>query len=331
MNRIRSYGQLKNLDERRLARLIMGGIILTSVLSLVINAVSATSLSREMLNWLEAWLLDFSTDLAGGGVVLAALRFFFAQQEPPREQTYFIDATEIPIEAIQEEAARNTAKDTEQRRSDLIREAVVDLKNAPTPEARQVIIDGISEFGLEAINLIDLDLQRMNLTHCNLQNANLTKTILKSANLQGVNLRGANLYMTQLIEANLQNADLSHATLERSYMSGANMRQSRLVAARVGCSLWSVNLEDADLENADLRGAELFRTNLRGANLVGVRLSDAKINRDTILPDGAVWSQQIDITRFTNPDHPDFWRSDDPASPAFYRNETPGQSHQNFR
>jgi len=30
-----------------------------------------------------------------------------------------------------------------------------------------------------------------------------------------------------------------------------------------------------------------------------------------------MWTPGIDLERFTDLDHPDFWRSDDPASPAY--------------
>jgi hypothetical protein len=245
-----------------------------------------------------------------------------AGEKPP---TVYIDTPEIapelalpeaPVQRIKPEI--NEAELVLEQRTRQITQAVAELKTAPTPEARQIILDGIRHPGLEFVTMIDIDLQRTNLAEYNLENANLTKTILKFANLRGANLRGANLFMAQFIEADLQYADLSRATLERSFMSGANMRGAFLIGARIGCSLWGVNLEEADLQDADLRGAELLRTNLRGANLAGVQLEDAKINSDTILPDGKKWNQRDDITRFTDVQHPDFWRSDDPSSPAYY-------------
>ena len=48
------------------------------------------------------------------------------------------------------------------------------------------------------------------------------------------------------------------------------------------------------------------------ANLTGADFAE-----DTRLPDGTHWTPDTDITRFTDPDHPRFWRSDDPESPAY--------------
>ena len=63
----------------------------------------------------------------------------------------------------------------------------------------------------------------------------------------------------------------------------------------------------ADLASADLFGADLMYANLTGADFA----------EDTRLPDGTHWTPDTDITRFTDPDHPRFWRSDDPESPAY--------------
>jgi hypothetical protein len=38
---------------------------------------------------------------------------------------------------------------------------------------------------------------------------------------------------------------------------------------------------------------------------------------ETTLPDGTKWTLDADVARFNDPDHPEFWRSDDPSSPAY--------------
>jgi DNA-binding NtrC family response regulator len=35
------------------------------------------------------------------------------------------------------------------------------------------------------------------------------------------------------------------------------------------------------------------------------------------LPDGTNWTPDTGMARFTDPEHPEFWRSDDPGSPAY--------------
>ena len=65
------------------------------------------------------------------------------------------------------------------------------------------------------------------------------------------------------------------------------------------------NLEGTDLYEANLQGAVLARANLEGAHLEGAFLSDY-----TTLPDGTKWTPDTDMTRFTDPKHPDFWFPD---------------------
>jgi len=41
---------------------------------------------------------------------------------------------------------------------------------------------------------------------------------------------------------------------------------------------------------------------------VGAHLERAKLAEHTTLPDGTRWKPDTDLARFTDPDHPDFWR-----------------------
>ncbi len=110
-------------------------------------------------------------------------------------------------------------------------------------------------------------------------------------------LKGADLR-----HANLANADLKHTNLE-------------------GTDFFDANLKDADLQNASL-----FRANLRGVKLSGAKFGTTNplvhyvvdefdwmrsVTSSlylTILPDGTKWTPETDMTRFTNPEHPDFWQ-----------------------
>lgn len=145
------------------------------------------------------------------------------------------------------------------------------------------------------------------------------------ANLKGANLRNANLEGTMLEFADLENAKLEQATLERAILVRANLRDADLSRA---------NLKNADLCNADLSGALLSRADLSGADLMyansnqtGTFINWSNGNGDTeaksssqmqlILPDESRAAPETDLSRFTDPNHPDFWRSDDPQSPAY--------------
>jgi hypothetical protein len=111
--------------------------------------------------------------------------------------------------------------------------------------------------------------------------------------LHGANLRRANLQGARLFEANLRGA----------YLFEANLR---------GADLQLVNLQGAYLWLVNLQAAHLLEANLQGANLVEVEFDKA-----TTLPDGTKWTSGTEMARFTDPDHPNFWRSDDPDSPAY--------------
>ena len=96
-----------------------------------------------------------------------------------------------------------------------------------------------------------------------------------------------------------------------------------------GENLWGADLRDVDLSRADLQGASLQGANLQGTILVGANLQSvtlrssylgyARFSAATVLPDGTHWAREVDMAHFTDPDHADFWRSDDVTSPAYAR------------
>jgi hypothetical protein len=112
-------------------------------------------------------------------------------------------------------------------------------------------------------------------------------------------LQGAQLPGVDLIGADLQGAFLASANLQEAFLEGANLQWAILVRA---------NLQGAALSDAKLQKASLARANLQGASLLGANLQDAEFNGGTTLPDGTNWTPDTDMTRFTDPDHPDFWR-----------------------
>lgn len=125
---------------------------------------------------------------------------------------------------------------------------------------------------------------------------------LADADLSGVDFEGANLRGANLMRANLEDANLSFTDLRGAKLSRANMK----------ADLWLADLQDTLLINVNLEGASLLAANLQGAKLDG-----ASFNTDTHLPDKTYWTPETDMTRFTDPEHPDFWRSDEDWSPAY--------------
>jgi len=71
-----------------------------------------------------------------------------------------------------------------------------------------------------------------------------------------------------------------------------------------GFSLLRANLSGQDFAGTILRGANLTGADLTGANLVG-----AVMDGSTILPDGTRFAAGVDLQRFTNPLHPEYWGS----------------------
>lgn len=150
-----------------------------------------------------------------------------------------------------------------------------------------------------------------------LKNAKLYDANLKNAWLPNINLSGAILLRANLDNAKLHNTNLQNVVAYNAILSDVILQDA--------------NLENASFSGASLKRAKLQRTNLRGAHFMGADLTGAslknaefdnftawgfemsflgtEINRKhTILPDGTIWTSEIDMKRFTNPEHPDFWQ-----------------------
>lgn len=115
-----------------------------------------------------------------------------------------------------------------------------------------------------------------------------------------------------LTDGSLEGAQLPHANLKGATLIRASLRRVNLA----GAFLQSADLYQAKLGGADLSGGYLQGADLSQADLEGSNLKDAKFDASTVLPDGTNWTPGLNMTRFTDPNHPDFWRSDDPNSPA---------------
>lgn len=119
-----------------------------------------------------------------------------------------------------------------------------------------------------------------------------TTTDLRKLNLQRLVLSGANFHEARLQGSNLQGADLSHTDLGHASLTQARLREANLTKAYMS----HADLQEADLRGADLTNAYLSNANLRGANLCGANLSGAKVtdeqlalaklNWNTVFPNG---------------------------------------------
>ena len=110
---------------------------------------------------------------------------------------------------------------------------------------------------LKQVNLSEAKLDKTKLINTNLEKANLSRCVLRGANLSKAMLRHANLNRVNLDSANLQGADLRGANLSRAY-----------------------------LKNTNFKGANLCGANLTGAKVTQQQLKTAKLNWQTVLPNG---------------------------------------------
>ena len=218
-------------------------------------------------------------------------------------------------------------------------------------QSRDLRVANLERADLRRANLKGADLRWANLQQATFKNATLSGANLSEANLNGgymwftdfrmsvmekIDLSNAYMYeadlgWSKLHEANLSGAKLVKANFIAAEMSDINLQGASLLDAFLGgvtlshANISNANLRKASLiyaymKNANLSGADLRVTDLTEADLTGVNLYGCNFNENTILPDGNLWTPDTDMTRFTDPEHPDFWRSDDRRSLA-YRND----------
>lgn len=94
-------------------------------------------------------------------------------------------------------------------------------------------------------------------------------------------------------------------------LKGVNLSKANLK----GANLRKANLRDTKLEYANLQYVRLYKANLQGADLKDAILQDAdlravKFDKKTRMPDSKYWTPETDMTRYTDPNHPDFWQPD---------------------
>lgn len=146
-----------------------------------------------------------------------------------------------------------------------------------------------------------IDLRDADLSGAKLNDMELQYVSLKRAYLKGATLARTNLNMAKMNGARLMNADLSHANLNNAEMIRINLANAMLSNAE----LHNANLAWADFNGADLRG-----TDLQWSILLWAVFTDAQFSHKTILPDSSNWTTTVDLSRYTDNQHPEFWSSE---------------------
>ena len=143
--------------------------------------------------------------------------------------------------------------------------------------------------------------------------ANWQGMILRDADLTSAALWYADLTSTKLEGAKLTSANLSHADLTSTNLNCANLTSAVLRGTRLRSAvLVFANLTSAILVEANLTSAILVEADFTKATFLNTRFDEK-----TVLPDRTHWTPDTDMRRFTDPNHPQFWRSDEPWSPAY--------------
>ncbi|MEQ8672059.1 MAG: pentapeptide repeat-containing protein [Aggregatilineales bacterium] len=196
---------------------------------------------------------------------------------------------------------------------------------------------------LNGANLRCVDLSFASLQNATLETVNLENAVLMFAKLQDANFLGANLSNVDMKAANLHGTNLSRCNLKGANFSKTKFDSATTLPNRekwssssdlmmftnpdhphfwLGLRLEKAENNDLDFSYANLCGVFLFNKNLENfnlqeANLQGGIFYRSKFNKHTVLPDGKKWTPDTDMAIFTDPSHPNFWRSDDPRSPAY--------------
>lgn len=106
-----------------------------------------------------------------------------------------------------------------------------------------------------------------------------------------------------------------NAILKRMLFEGTDLQDANLERSDLRRTLFlDVNLSSANLQGADLEGAYFMHdVNLAGADLLFANLTrlsginKAYFDPNTTLPDGRKWSAIVDLDRYVNPNHEDFF------------------------
>lgn len=223
-----------------------------------------------------------------------------------------------------------------ERRADQRAEAALkeDLVRRAGGVANTFALDAVEELRRrgwlsgDASLLAGATLNGANLAAARLREANLSGVDLVAANLSNANLVGANLQGASLWRVNLRGAKVRYADCTDANLVGADMREVDLRNVTFAAStLVQANLAGAHCRDATFEGADLRKANLVGATWI----TSATFDERTLLPDaipqtdrrgrtlrnadgqasyvaGSYWSPQTDMTRYTNPEHPQFWQ-----------------------
>lgn len=220
-----------------------------------------------------------------------------------------------------------------QRKEELIAQMGSSVEGFAAEAARLLRQRGwLKDGSLVGVNLEGANLRDANLRDAHLEGAKLAGANLDDASCDGSNLKRADMWFASLLGTEFVEADLRQAEICHVNMQGACLRHANAEAALMyGSKMRNVDAHQANFQNADLMETVLYGADFTGANLTNVhfyrakfysRSADnteieppAKFDVNTILPDGTHWTPDVDLDRFTDPLHPQYFESTVPLHP----------------
>jgi uncharacterized protein YjbI with pentapeptide repeats len=222
-----------------------------------------------------------------------------------------------------------------QRKEELIQQLGSDVDGFAAEAARLLRQKGwLKDGSLAGVDLEYAKLCDAVLRDAHLETAKLTGANLDDASCGGINLHRAELWFaslrgTDFIEADLRQAEICHVNMQSACLRHANAEAALLF----GSNMRYVDAHQANFQNAELMETVLYGADFSGANLTNVhfyrakfysRNADnteleppAKFDVNTIMPDGTHWTPEVDLDRFTDPKHPQYFESTVPLHPIF--------------
>ena len=187
----------------------------------------------------------------------------------------------------------------------------------------------LDQADLRGANLANVDLssinmgQRIDLSPQDLSQANLSNATLIYVDFHDMYSDSMNLNDSDIRSSNFEGAQLEDFTMARCDASGCNFKNAELLRA---------NLRNTFFHGADFRHTVLIDSDLTGAQFGeyiyywdepdgdSVTSRPARFDETTILPDKSFYDPAKgleQLERFTDAEHPDYWRSSFERSPAF--------------
>ena len=283
----------------------------------------STTRNKPLLRqWFSDWLHGLSTEMVGAAIT-----------------TIFLGWILVLAQRYDAEQARKT-----------------DLKFQVSSPSNEFAVEAVRLLGLhgwlEDGTLNGIIIRRANLQGADLDRADLEGAIFSNTNLNGSFLADSNLRGALILKTDVQNADLENADLAGAILMGANLQGANLEGANVEIADISTfrNLDSSTPNERIMQDIERFfqsgiyrysatdfvqeveETAMRYTTAAAdpgraenaqtsLSLAILQLVTNVILPDGTNWTLDVDMARFTDPNHPNFWRSADPQSPAYRAGE----------